>query len=312
MLRYLIVLLDDNAVSYCVYSPQKDSGKQITPNVLRQAIVWAMKENLSLHFVYSKDCVSPEIASLITSVEHTDIGPSDADIVVIENWNDITAKNNARNGTFIIHTKLEDILIQREQISSILKLVDRINIMITDIEFFPDSCIGRYRDFLMELIPTIVDEYKVGHQVQLNLLTDRLMLKKMNNCNAGYETITLAPDGNLYVCPAFYINNEESIGDIYNGIKTKNPQLYKLEYAPICRTCDSFQCKRCIWLNKKLCHEVNTPSHQQCVLSHIERNASRKLLEEFRKIDNSCMSEIDIPEVEYLDPFDKLINKYNR
>ena len=55
-----------------------------------------------------------------------------------------------------------------------------------------------------------------------------------------------------------------------------------------------------------MCREVNTPSHQQCVMAHIERIASKKLLDEFRKIDNSFMSEIDIPEVEYLDPFDKV------
>lgn len=58
-----------------------------------------------------------------------------------------------------------------------------------------------------------------------------------------------------------------------------------------------------------MCREVNTPSHQQCVMAHIERNASKKLLEEFRKIDSSFMSEIDIPEEEYLDPFDKVTNQ---
>ena len=45
----------------------------------------------------------------------------------------------------------------------------------------------------------------IDHQVQFNLLTDRMMLKEMNNCNAGYESITLAPDGNLYICLSFSI-----------------------------------------------------------------------------------------------------------
>lgn len=306
MLKYLIVLLDDNAVSYCHYSPNTETSISISPEILRKTILFAMKENLSVQFVYSKVDVSYEIASLIDTIDHTDIGPSDADIVVKNGWDEIASKNCSRGCSYVIRTRLDDLLTYGESLKSLLRLTDRINIVVSDVESFSDLYIEKYQSFLNSLIPTIVNEYKVGHQVQFNLLTDRLMLKEMNNCNAGYESITLAPDGKFYICPAFYLNGEQCIGDIDNGLNIGNPQLYKIDYAPICRQCDAFQCKRCIWLNKKMCREVNTPSHQQCVMAHVERIASKKLLEEFRKIDNSFMSEIDIPEVEYLDPFDKI------
>lgn len=306
MLKYLIVLLDDNAVSYCHYSPKADLSITISPDLLKKTILFALKENLSVQFVYSNANVSGEIASLIDTIDHTDIGPSDADIIVINGWGEVSMGNCGRGRSYVIHSRLEDLWSNSETLKSILTVTDRINIVITDVEKFSDYCIEKYRVFLESLIPIIIVEYKAGHQVQLNLLTDRLMLKGMNNCNAGYESITLAPDGKFYICPAFYLNSKQSIGDIDNGLDIKNPQLYKLNHAPICRVCDAFQCKRCIWLNKKLCLEVNTPSHQQCVMAHIERNASKKLLEELRNIDNSFMSEIDIPEVKYLDPFDKI------
>ncbi len=306
MLKYLIVLLDDNAVSYCHYSPKADTGISISSDLLKKTIFFAMKENLSVQFVYSRNDVPDEIASLIDTIDHTDIAPTDADIIVINGWDEVSVSNCARGRSYVIRTRFEDLLSNDETLKSILTTTDRINIVITDVEKFSDLSIGKYQAFLDGLIPIIVEEYKAGHQVQLNLLTDRLMLKEMNNCNAGHESITLAPDGKFYVCPAFYLNSEQSIGDIDNGLDIKNPQLYKLDHAPICRVCDAFQCKRCIWLNKKMCREVNTPSHQQCVMAHIERIASKKLLDEFRKIDNSFMSEIDIPEVEYLDPFDKV------
>ena len=81
----------------------------------------------------------------------------------------------------------------------------------------------------------------------------------MNNCGAGDTTITLAPDGKFYIRPAFYLTDEVdalgrlnySIGDLQNGMNIKNSQLYKLDYAPLCRQCDAYQCKRCIWLNRK-------------------------------------------------------------
>lgn len=306
MLKYLIVLLDDNAVSYCHYSPKDDPGISISPDLLKKTILFALKENLSVQFVYSKTELPDEIASLIDTIDHTDIASSDADIIVINGWDEVSMRNCPKGRSYVIRTQLEDLLSNGEILKSILASTDRTNIVITDVEKFSDLSIRKYQALLEDLIPIIVEEYNTYHQVQLNLLTDRLMLKEMNNCNAGHESIALAPDGKFYICPAFYLNNEQSIGDIDNGIDIKNPQLYKLDHAPICRVCDAFQCRRCIWLNKKLCREVNTPSHQQCIIAHIERNTSKKLLEEFIKIDSSFLREIDIPEVDYLDPFDKI------
>lgn len=178
-----------------------------------------------------------------------------------------------------------------------------------DIPYINETALKDYDDLLHELIPDIVSEYTYGHQVQINVLTDRLVLNRMNNCNAGYESVTLAPNGNFYVCPAFYFNAMESIGDLEKGLDIKNPLLYKLNHAPICRSCDAWQCKRCVWLNKKITGEINTPSHEQCSVAHIERNASRDLLLALREIDSELLSQVEIPVIDYLDPFDNIINK---
>ena len=147
----------------------------------------------------------------------------------------------------------------------------------------------------------------------MNLLTDRIILNKMNNCNAGFSHLTLAPNGLLYICPAFYADKKTHqskypeydfcLGEMCNDIHIPNESLYKLENSPLCRTCDAFQCRRCIWLNKKTTLEVNTPSHEQCVISHLERNGSRELLESIRNQYDS-LSDIEIPPIGYLDPFD--------
>jgi CXXX repeat peptide maturase len=133
-----------------------------------------------------------------------------------------------------------------------------------------------------------------------------MMLKEMNNCGAGDTNITLAPNGKFYVCPAFYYEDEaDSIGDLEHRLDIKNKQLYRLDHAPICRHCDAWQCKRCIWLNRKTTLEVNTPSHEQCVLAHLERNASRDLLNNIRKYGTFLPEQEEIKEIDYLDPFDK-------
>ena len=58
-------------------------------------------------------------------------------------------------------------------------------------------------------------------------------------------------------------------------------------------------------MNRRTTLEVNTPSHEQCVVAHIERNASRRLLESIREV-GTFMPDRDIPEIDYLDPFEKV------
>ena len=191
-------------------------------------------------------------------------------------------------------------------LKDVLSKVVRLNIVITDVEKFTDEDYDKYKEVLHALSEQIENLYVDGKSPQLNLLTDRMMLKEMNSCGAGYTNITLAPNGKFYVCPAFYYDDEaDSIGDLEGGLDIKNKQLYRLDHAPICSHCDAYQCKRCIWLNRKTTFEVNTPSHEQCVLAHLERNASRQLLQDVRKHGTFLPEQEDIKEINYLDPFDK-------
>ena len=146
-----------------------------------------------------------------------------------------------------------------------------------------------------------------------------MMLERMNNCNAGWENITLAPDGRFYVCPAFYhalqADGTEksqsevcvkgySIGSLTDGLDVKNAPLYQIDHAPLCRQCDAYHCRRCVWLNRKTTCEVNTPSHEQCVVAHLERNAARTLLANIRKHGTFLPHLPEIKEITYLDPFE--------
>ena len=173
--------------------------------------------------------------------------------------------------------------------------------------------LNNVKTILGEIASKVKGCYEKNHAVQLNLLTDRMMLDKMNNCNAGWESITLAPDGHFYVCPAFYLADENedfglgkakySVGDLSSGLDIKNPQLYRLDHAPLCRKCDAYQCRRCVWLNRKTTFEINTPSHEQCVVAHLERNASRDLLASIRTL-GTFLPDKEIKEITDLDPFD--------
>lgn len=309
MLKYFIVILDDSAVSFCHY-PQRTERNLMPLNVLRDAVRFAMLENLNVQFVWPDYELPEEYKKEISSIDHINIASlsltKEADILV----SDASKLSDCpENATVVAKISLEEMLENPSVLFPIFKNADRVNILITDVLNFHDSCIVRYEQSLIKVADAVFDELSSGHNLQVNLLTDRLSLKEMNNCNAGYESITLAPNGYFYLCPAFYYAGEKPCGTIKDGLEIKNPQLFLLENAPICRTCDAWQCRRCIWHSKIFTREVNTPGHEQCVMAHIERRVSRMLGKRIKSI-NEIFSLENIQELDYLDPFDKLINKH--
>lgn len=312
MLKYLIIQLAKDSVSFCHYQKGEKSGELISIDSLRDAIFWAMKENLNIQVLYPDYTIPDEYKNLLDSIDHADIVSSkcedkslSADIIVHDNWDDINEPSLYSISAHVIRTSKTDLFQNTENLIELLKSIKRLIITITDIDSFSNDDFNRYSKLLDDLVSIVKNEYLEGHAIQFNMLTDRMLLDEMNNCNAGAESITLAPDGNFYICPAFYLDGAESVGNLKDGVDIKNKQLYRLDHAPICRNCDSYQCRRCIWLNKKTTLEVNTPSHEQCVISHIERNASKKLLDSIREI-GGFLPEKNIEKIDYLDPFEKL------
>lgn len=53
MLKYLIIPLADNSVSFCQYNP-KQAHNLVTVGLLEKAVLCAMKSNLTIQFVYPR------------------------------------------------------------------------------------------------------------------------------------------------------------------------------------------------------------------------------------------------------------------
>ena len=303
MLQYLVILLDDTSASFCHYKNNKSVHRLMPIDTLKQGIRYGMMENLMIQFVYPDYELPHEHGEVIESIDHSKIKPvcSGADVVVMNGISDV-----ATDIPIVLRISKKDLV---DHVSALMEMMDktsRLNIVLTDVETFSDGDFIAYKSVLENLSKKIEQMYVGGKSPQLNLLTDRMMLKDMNNCGAGDTTITLAPNGKFYVCPGFYYDDEsDSIGDLENGLDIRNKQLFQIDHAPICSHCDAYQCKRCIWLNRKMTLEVNTPSHEQCVLAHLERNTSRGLLHNIRKHGIFLPKQEDIKEIDYLDPFDK-------
>ena len=277
MLQYLIILLDDTSISFCHYKNPKTERRLIPLETLRQGIRFGMLENLMIQYVYPDYELPQEYQEVIESIDHSKIKPINdgADVLVTNKLESVSS-----DVPVVLRIGKEWLFTHEAEISDALGKVSRLNIVLSDVETFSEDDFTHYKTFLERLSISIEQQYVEGKIPQLNIMTDRMMLSQMNNCGAGDISITLAPNGRFYVCPAFYY--EDEMGNVGN-----------------------LECKRCIWLNKKLTLEVNTPSHEQCVLAHLERNSSRLLLQNMRKHGEFLPDQEEIKEIDYLDPFDK-------
>ena len=310
MLKYLVVLLDDTSTSYCHYHNWSESN--LMPiETLRKGILFAMKQNMRIQYVIPDTQLPTEYINEINSMFHDIIGPIEqantSDIVVINGLDELLAHESMLgiHKRYVVRTTMSDFFQKYNILKNMFARDISVNVVFTDVESFNDDMIDEYSVILHDLVMCVKELMTSGNNFNTNLLTDRIALTEMNNCGAGDTTITLAPNGKFYPCPAFYYEKMPyyEIGDLDNGLNIKNQNLFTLRCSPLCNRCDAYHCKRCVWLNKKMTYEVNIPSRQQCVLAHIERNASRELLEEFHQL--GILPDKMIEPISYLDPFDE-------
>lgn len=308
-MQYLVILLDDTSVAYCHADNPLKERRLMPLDTLRKAILFGMKQNLMIQYIYPDDDLPEEYNALIESIDHVKIG---RDVRV---YNGVPASLAGKN--VVLRLTIGEFIAGQYDIAALLPQVERLNICLTDIAAFRDEQAEDYKKALETLNAVLVNLYKKENPTQVNMLTDRLVLTEMHNCEAGTGNITVAPNGKFYLCPAFYYDEQMGIsnrmnhstkdasrseGDLDGGLQIPNKQLLELDHAPLCRKCDAYHCHRCIWLNDRLTMDANTPSHQQCVLAHLERNAGRELQQMLAA--QGLHTGNEIPEIDYLDPFD--------
>lgn len=172
-------------------------------------------------------------------------------------------------------------------ITLLLDKVDRINVNIQNLS--REFSLGEYEKQLEYCVEKLVELYYVtGSLKEINIITDLLFIKKHEMCDKGEDSVAIAPDGKLYICPAFYSENLFPIGDIEAGMTIKNENLYTYKYMPLCQSCDAYQCENCKWLNYKNTKEVNISPQFQCMKAQIERKASYNLQNKLKDEVNFC------------------------
>ena len=315
-MEYILILLQHNSPSFCYYnnsSSEVNSDNIMSLENFRSAIQFANKNNLKITILHGTQGMTEPYLLILEGLEYSVITPAGCTKTYDNQIYIVDYEGNDEVFYEIPSASFQNIILRLESIyfSDLVEIIQkhlirfkRINLFIKDIETLSSNKLSEYREVLQTIAEITYENIILSTNSELNFLTDRMFLDKMNNCDAGIKHITIAPNGMFYLCPGFYYDDDQkSVGSSETGIEIKGNNLLRLENAPICNICDALHCKRCIYLNKKMTFELNTPSHEQCVLSHFERNETKRLVDNLRMF--ARFSHIPhIPHIGYLDPFE--------
>lgn len=318
--RHLYFILSEDSIEHCNYVSNLNSGNIMSENIIAKAFEFSEKNFFTPVILYPKNknkvfdldkFSKNERIEIVSANNKLSLKPPSHVIPVINN--DSVYEELASYDNCILTVDESDILNLATQIEKLLKIMSRINInlRISSKEFNFEN----YKEELQRLVKMLVDYYKEGQIKEINVITDRLFLDRMESCEFGNYNFAVSPEGKIYICPAFYFNDPHSyIGSLDEGINI-NTHIFKLNNSPYCTRCDAYHCNRCIYLNKAFTNEFNIPSSLQCKISHLEREMSLLLLETL-KAEKVDLQLANIPHLDYSDPVDIILgqmdlNPYN-
>ena len=314
--QHILVILEQGAVPFCSYeNPHYHSVAEprwMSTELLSAFMRHARKQQIAPTFLLGKTRPPAGLEKLIDTVAHAKIVPLPLaeeypDAVLVLDAEDKASfadlSDSVERNVILRVAKPKGVSAMAEALRGKFK---RLSLHQTGLEYFTDADMAVYEDELGKIAKMLGTLYRGGEGVEINVLSDRIMLTAMRNCGAGADHLTLAPNGKLYICPAFYFEDEaDFIGefDPKKGLVAKPIAAVELARAPLCSRCDAFHCKRCVFLNRMTTLELNVPSEQQCALAHTEREASRQLLIDLGKLEPFARMP-RIPELTYRDPLE--------
>lgn len=305
-LKYVNFITSNNITPHCGYTVSNDVNIRMHPSVLNKGLDFCSKNNLVPMFLGECDHNLDETKNVFFSLLSTKETKSQSNVLTIYE-NDIT--------NIIDDSGASILLIKRNNINNFYKLCkelaekkSRVNVFIQDLEIWNDENFIAYEEQVSKIGQLMIKSIDEGRSLNINIVSDFLENSSLKECGAGITTVSLAPNGKFYLCPAFYFDNPENfIGTLDDGINEINNKFLMRSQSPVCSLCKISNCNRCIFLNKKLTHELHIPPRKYCRVNTINSGVAAKVKEHMIHI-----GLINTQSKEYSqDPFDMIFcNKF--
>jgi len=313
-MRSLVVLLDESAPSFCYYEPRASaSPRRMSRETFGRVLAFADQNALSLQLVSGRDGVDPFVADALGQRPYTRFvplgspGADEDDVLVVDgtSW-DAQALGSVRHRVCVLRVAEDGLAELPGAWERLSKHAYRIVLVATGLDRYDEAGLRRYEAALLDLRQRLAAKYLRGEGLELSVISDRLALRAPSDCGAGVDHLTVTPGGDLHLCPGFAMDGAPPVGSLSGERRIENAELLLRDRAPICGACDAYQCRRCVYMNRRATLELNTPPWQVCRAAHAEREASRVMLESLHR--RRCLEAIGpIPPLDYADPLDPLM-----
>lgn len=311
--RHLYFILADNSVEHCNYQSKTTSLNIMSDDTVERAFRFAQNNYFTPVILHPKNgpinLDRHPINERIEIFNLTSKSPIQRGIKAIPVLT-LGSKLQGELSNCVLNLDEENVNGLAAYVEELLKSVARINI---NLRFMSKSFdLQSYEEQLRKMVDLLVDYCRVGSFKEINVITDRLYLTRMDNCDFGNYNFALGPNGKIYICPAFYFNDPDSfIGSLEEGISVDRQQ-FQLHQSAFCSRCDAYHCNRCLFLNKQFTHEYNTPSSIQCKISFLERQMSVLLQDKLAQEGLSIPQSKTVQSVAYDDAMALLPVQYTR
>ncbi len=261
-LKYLYFILSEEMKPHCNYVP--NGTDKMPVKVFQKALAYAEEKNMIPVFLGN---LSEEYEQLVGKninfrllTETEDYVPGELETILhIANTEEELRvqenKDDCRTKSLILLISKKNLVNMKALFQKAAKYYHFINIVKVNEGSWGDKEIMLYMDELAG-----IKEIAEKEKVFCNLLIES---KKYQECNAGVESFTVAPNGKVYICPAFYFKNrEDAICDI--GEEILPLEVCRREASPICSQCSNEKCRRCVYENILTTGDICTPSANYC------------------------------------------------
>lgn len=285
----LYFLLSDDFVDYC---PNINTSKEyikMSDDNIKQGLEYGHKNFFNPIFIHSRSRFTyknmpyyhaHKILHIVPARFHAEAAAHLKNYILVFDENSLDTPVTSLSNC-MLNIRQENINFLYNYIESVLVKCNRVNVNIMGLDKYFN--VDVYKEQLLLIKDWLVRHHKVTGEIkEINLITDLCFINVHNNCKAGDKAFTLAPDGKLYVCSAFYIDKDGSaVGDTVNGITNLgDAHLYKTQNHALCIVCDAYQCINCVHLNKRATQEISVSPSYQCIKGFVEREVSRQYQQE--------------------------------
>ncbi len=280
-LTYIQFILSDQMIPMCNYKNNKTTNNVMSKKLIYKGLKFAKERDLVPVYIGEKlPLIDKEKFSI--TISSADNVQNNQNYIKVYDENYIKGEVKEQFAILLISKAMLNRM--SETVKSLFNEMMRINVFIKDLDEWSNDEFFIYEKELNLISTDIIEHAKMGKFVQMNVLTDQIYNGKTEDCGSGIKSIALAPNGKLYLCPAFYFEDEENyIGDIEDETLNISQSLLKRENSTTCSDC-KMSCSQCVYLNKKVTNEYRVASYNQCRKGEVENRVVSLLEEELKEL----------------------------